>query len=329
MAYQARPPAGDSGIPGRVPVNEDTYAVVFGWMVSRLGLKGASLFIFASIYGLTNSFGCFSAGVKYLMEWTGVSKAQVYRVLAALEEQGVLVSFKHWNGREWVTAYSAFRTREDAEAWKASHLLPGEPPADGCSPGPVPEKEELSAAKRPSASPSRRKPVARVPAARKGFPAALRPQACQPVRPVPVARSGANPVPSALPQCRARSEVPPGGGLVDRIYGLWKDAGLVGKGITKVMFVAEYEKALRDNIRRLRINQVDLEGAVRNYVSLLAVPQDERWWSVRMAFEPFTRQTIMRFLPGRFELDDYRKVRPGMRPAVSGCSSESRVRLDF
>ena len=319
MAYQARPPAGDSGIPDRVPVNEDTYAVVFGWMVSRLGLKGASLFIFASIFGLTNSFGCFSAGVKYLMEWTGVSRAQVYRVLASLEEMGILVSFRRWNGREWVTAYAAFRTREDTEAWKASHLLPGEPPAEGdAAVRPAPRVRQAPAAAMPSGVPSGRKPVARV-------PAGPGPKA----RPAPVARRAVPAVPAAMPHGQPRSEVPPGGGLPDRIYELWKGAGLLGKGVTRVMFLGEYDKAIKNNIRRLRINQVDLEAAVRNYVTLLAIPPEERWWTVRMSFEPFTRQTIMKFLPDRFELGMYRKVRPGMRSGTSGCSSESRVRLDF
>ena len=62
MFYQAKP-SGGACVPDRVPVNEDTYAVVYGWMVSRLGLKGASLFIFASIYGFTMSIGRYTAGV--------------------------------------------------------------------------------------------------------------------------------------------------------------------------------------------------------------------------------------------------------------------------
>ena len=309
MFYQAKP-SGGAGVPDRVPVNEDTYAVVYGWMVSRLGLKGSSLFIFASIYGFTMSIGQYTAGVKYLMAWTGVSRAQVYRVLSALEEQGILVSFKRWNGSEWVTAYAAFKTAAEAEAYRNSFLLPGDPAeAD------VQQKQTSSVGSRKAAA---------VSGAQLSLPG------CGPETSAPVARKNPAGRQAFSLGSRKHAVVPPGfeGGMPDRIYELWKDAGLLGDGASKASFMKEYADALK-NIRRLRINCVDFEGAVRNYVALLAVPQERRWWTFRMQFEPFTKNTVLRFLPGRFQLESYLRFRPGMSPAVSGCASEVQGKLDF
>lgn len=307
MFYQAKPSEG-ACVPDRVPVNEDTYAVVYGWMVSRLGLKGASLFIFASIYGFTMSIGRYTAGVKYLMAWTGVSRAQVYRVLSALEEQGVLVSFKYWNGSEWVTALAAFKTAADAAAYKAQYLLQGDPAAE--------VRKETSA-------PARGRKAEAAPDAQLTFPG------CSTDASLPAEKGSAGKQ-GVSPGRGRHAAVPPGfeGGIPDRIYELWKDAGLLGDGASKESFMKEYADAVK-NIRRLRINYVDLEAAVRNYVSLLAVPPERRWWTFRMQFEPFTRNTVMRFLPGRFQMESYMKMRPGAAPAVSGCASETQGELDF
>lgn len=324
MMYQRRPPDG-AGIDPVLP-NSDAYAVVYAWMVSELKLRGYALFIFASIFGFTRSFGQYRAGVKYLMDWTGVSKAQAYRVLSELEAQGILLSFKHWNGYEWTTAYAAFRNKAEAEAYREKMLLSGDPPTDDGNSTPVPPKGGTSG----KGTGKRIRTSVSVPASEQKQKRKIsfgKVSSGQKAVSECIPKQGKTVKPASLPAVKADSGKEPGNDLSDRMFRLWKSAGLIGENVSILSFMDEYRRAMQ-NVRQLRINYYDLEAAARNYVELLSVPPEKRWWSARMKFEDFTRKTVMRFLPDRFCLDSYLLSRRRGAP-VSSCKSEVRVGLDF
>ena len=62
-------------------VKPDNYILVYGWMVTELGLKGNELFLYAIIYG----------SLRYMQEWLGVnSKATVQNTLEKLMARGLI-----------------------------------------------------------------------------------------------------------------------------------------------------------------------------------------------------------------------------------------------
>lgn len=66
-------------------VKDENYYQISGWMVNRLGLKGAELQIFAIIYGFSqDGESVFSGSIGYLEEWLGVSKPTVIKALKEL-----------------------------------------------------------------------------------------------------------------------------------------------------------------------------------------------------------------------------------------------------
>lgn len=72
-------------------IREDNYAVIQGWMLSRLGLRGNELLIYAIIYGFSQEDGqVFSGSLRYLAEWTNSTKRSVMNNLNSLVEKGLI-----------------------------------------------------------------------------------------------------------------------------------------------------------------------------------------------------------------------------------------------
>lgn len=72
-------------------IREDNYAVIQGWMLSKLGLKGNELLIYAIIYGFSQTDGqVFSGGLRYLSEWTNSTKQGVIKNIKSLIEKGYI-----------------------------------------------------------------------------------------------------------------------------------------------------------------------------------------------------------------------------------------------
>lgn len=69
---------------------DETYFVVYHWMITRLGLKGAALLVYALIYGYTKAVGEFSGSLAYISSHTGVGKSQVQEALKKMVEAGLL-----------------------------------------------------------------------------------------------------------------------------------------------------------------------------------------------------------------------------------------------
>ena len=73
-------------------VKPDNYILVYGWMVTELGLKGNELFLYAIIYGFSQDGETeFSGSLRYMQEWLGGnSKATVQNTLEKLMARGLI-----------------------------------------------------------------------------------------------------------------------------------------------------------------------------------------------------------------------------------------------
>ena len=77
-------------------LSDDAYLNIQGWMISRLGLKGVSLLIYAIIYGFSqDGESVFSGSRKYLMDWCGCSLSAVQKSLKQLKEDGLIEQTEH------------------------------------------------------------------------------------------------------------------------------------------------------------------------------------------------------------------------------------------
>ncbi|MGL5191328.1 MAG: helix-turn-helix domain-containing protein [Cetobacterium sp.] len=72
-------------------VKEENFINVQGWMVSRFGLKGNELLIYAIIYGFSQEENSnFTGSRQYLADWTNSTKSGVQKNLNSLVEKGLL-----------------------------------------------------------------------------------------------------------------------------------------------------------------------------------------------------------------------------------------------
>jgi hypothetical protein len=73
-------------------VRKDNYAVVQGWMITDLNLKGNELLVYAIIYGFSqNGDGQrYTGSIQYLADWTNTTKRSVMNNLTSLVEKGYI-----------------------------------------------------------------------------------------------------------------------------------------------------------------------------------------------------------------------------------------------
>lgn len=73
-------------------IRENDYIVILSPMVTKLGLSGNKLIIFALIYGFCrDNESEFNGSVNYICEWTGVSRNTVLSAIKELVEDGLIV----------------------------------------------------------------------------------------------------------------------------------------------------------------------------------------------------------------------------------------------
>lgn len=73
-------------------VKDENYINIQGWMVTKLGLKGNELLIYAIIYGFSQTEDqTFNGSLQYLADWTNSTKQGVTKNLKALVEKGYIV----------------------------------------------------------------------------------------------------------------------------------------------------------------------------------------------------------------------------------------------
>lgn len=73
----------------------DSYIVIKNWMVSKLGLKGVELIIYAIIFGFSqDGQNCYTSSTKYLCFWTGKSKETCLNALKSLRNKNLIARRK-------------------------------------------------------------------------------------------------------------------------------------------------------------------------------------------------------------------------------------------
>ena len=74
-------------------IKDENYLLIQGWMISRLGLKGNELLIFACIYGFCQTEGqVFNGSIRYLQDWINAgSNNTVYKCLNSLLEKNLII----------------------------------------------------------------------------------------------------------------------------------------------------------------------------------------------------------------------------------------------
>lgn len=73
-------------------LKDENYINIQGWMVTKLGLKGNALLIYAIIHGFSQDGESMYTGTQgYLSEWTSSSKETIRKTLNTLVEQGYII----------------------------------------------------------------------------------------------------------------------------------------------------------------------------------------------------------------------------------------------
>ena len=95
-------------------INDENYILIQGWMRSEMGLYGAALMVYATIYGFSQTGNCYYSGsIDYLAEWAGVQRRQVMRILKEFTEAGYIEKTE--------AGYNRFRYRTDREMVRNAH----------------------------------------------------------------------------------------------------------------------------------------------------------------------------------------------------------------
>lgn len=78
-------------------LKDDSNFQIYGWMVSKLNLKGNELLIYAIIYSFSrnnNGEGVFNASTSYLCEWTNSSQRNVINCLSSLIKKNLITKLE-------------------------------------------------------------------------------------------------------------------------------------------------------------------------------------------------------------------------------------------
>ena len=72
-------------------VRDDNFVAIQGWMITKLGLKGNALIVYAIIYGFSqDGQNHFTGSLQYLADWTSTTKPGVYKILRSLMDKGFI-----------------------------------------------------------------------------------------------------------------------------------------------------------------------------------------------------------------------------------------------
>ena len=92
-------------------ISDENYILIQGWMRTEMGLSGAALMVYATIYGFSQTGNCYYSGsIDYLAKWAGVKRRQVISILKDLTESGYIEKNE--------VGYNRFRYRTDREMVK-------------------------------------------------------------------------------------------------------------------------------------------------------------------------------------------------------------------
>lgn len=95
-------------------ISDENYILIQGWMRTEMGLSGAALMVYATIYGFSQTGNCYYSGsIDYLAEWAGVKRRQVISILKDLTESGYIEKNE--------VGYNRYRYRTDREMVQNAH----------------------------------------------------------------------------------------------------------------------------------------------------------------------------------------------------------------
>ena len=78
-------------------LKDDSNFQVYGWMSTKLKLKGNELLIYAIIYSFSrnnNGNGVFNASTSYISEWTGLVRKNIINCLSKLVEKKLIIKLE-------------------------------------------------------------------------------------------------------------------------------------------------------------------------------------------------------------------------------------------
>lgn len=123
-------------------IRDSNYITILVPMITRLKLKGNELLVFALIHGFSqDGKSRFKGSLKYLIEWTGLDKTTVIKILKSLVEKRYINKFEYEKNKVRFCEYST-------NYWEALEWLenPTTPPVGknnhpGCEIPPPPRLE--------------------------------------------------------------------------------------------------------------------------------------------------------------------------------------------
>jgi DNA-binding MarR family transcriptional regulator len=123
-------------------IRDSNYITILAPMITRLKLKGNELLVFALIHGFSqDGESRFKGSLKYLIEWTGLDKTTVIKILKSLVEKRYINKFEYEKNKVRFCEYST-------NYWEALEWLenPTAPPVGkshhpGCETPPPPRLE--------------------------------------------------------------------------------------------------------------------------------------------------------------------------------------------
>lgn len=72
-------------------VRDNNFVAIQGWMITKLGLKGNALIVYAIIYGFSQDGRThFTGSLQYLADWTSTTKPGVHKILRSLANKGFI-----------------------------------------------------------------------------------------------------------------------------------------------------------------------------------------------------------------------------------------------
>ena len=88
-------------------IRDSNYITILAPMITRLKLKGNELLVFALIHGFSqDGESRFKGSLRYLIEWTGLDKTTVIKILKSLVEKQYINKYEYEKNKVRFCEYS-------------------------------------------------------------------------------------------------------------------------------------------------------------------------------------------------------------------------------
>lgn len=87
-----------------MPIKDENYIVIQGWMINDYGLTGDDLLVFALIHGFSQAeYGWYVGGRAYIAEWLGCGEKKVGEIIKRLLESKYIMRVEMKGEKGWKT----------------------------------------------------------------------------------------------------------------------------------------------------------------------------------------------------------------------------------